>query len=360
MKTKKLLIMLGAIFVGLIAILLILNQLGILSFFGIGGLNYVTPFEVEDGQVGVFQSEAYLDLFKNSNEVSFTVGYSFSTDDYNARDSILNANIKYEIFNYFSNRWEIIEDNTYKINVPMDIRGTNSRVSTLGTEVYGDGIPGKFAYVKTGYQAWTRYYSCLEGMTVAEAKILRPLPEGSSTYTYYCLYGGERILDEDYDNDRGDSDYDYFPKLITVGRDYISVDDKLRFRITFTTLSSGVNGLNQNSFNIGVWDVKTELGTYYRFLSNECNEIQIFTYEKTINDYEKLIDCQENLILDKWVLKEGVCLPEKVKFTDISSNMFDTLAECQANIEPPAPPLPPILQFFANIWDWIKSLFENK
>ena len=313
----------------IIGIIFFGNQLGFLSFVGISGLNYVTPFQVEDGQVGVFQSEAYLDLFENSNEVSFNVGYHFSSDDRKARDSILNTNVKYEIFNYFSNKWEVIEDSSWRINVPVDIRATSSSVNTPGTGVYGDGIPGKFAYVKTSSSSWTRYYSCLDGMTVEQAKILNPLPEGTSSYTYKCAYGGDRVLDEDYDNTRGDSDYDYFPKLITVRENYIK-DDKLRFRVTFTTLSSGVNSLTQNNFNINVWDVKTEIITHYRFGNNDCTPIELSTFEVTENDYKDLISCQENIILDKWGLPE--CTLQKVKFTEVNESVFDTEEECISSI----------------------------
>ena len=61
---------------------------------------------------------------------------------------------------------------------------------------------------------------------------------------------------------------------------------------------------------------------YYRFENNQCFLIELYQDQVTDNDYEILIECKQNVI-----------------------------------IEPPQPELSEIELFFINIWDWIKGLF---
>jgi len=353
MKRKKLFITLGVSFIVLLGIFLILNLFGLLSLLGVSNtLDYKTSWSNQDLTRGYYQTEATLKVPDKSNEISFTPNYNFETYKIDSTD--VKINVKYEVYNYLSNSFNIIHQKSWDLK---NNYGEQNKFRMDGENVYSNGIPEKLEVIQIGRTEYDRYYGCLEGKSIEEALILNPWAEGTSTYHYKCLYPDNSLIKHEYGDDSDENwDIELFPKLIVLDSNYMN-NSEILFRISVNVLSSGIDKINYNDFQIDIWDVKTELVTYNRFSDNECNEIKLMNYQKTVNDFEKLFDCQEKIILNKWILTEGVCSLEKVKFTEIDSNVFDTLEECYASIKPPSPTLSPIAQFFVNIWNWIRELF---
>ena len=359
---KKTLIIFGIVFVGLIGIILILNLVGLLSVVGVSSdLDYSTEWKFGTLDKGIGVTEATLKLPRLTNEFSFTVDYGGEIES--KRDyGTCYVDVDYEIFNFKTNSWKKFHDKSWSFK-EYDIRA--SELNFDGENIYQNGVPERIATILTresttsANRRYDSYWSCLSGMSVSQMLgLIEYARESDSRYTFKCLYPDNYISEHEVDDEYWEyNDLIYFPKLNIYGINYIE-NNTAKLKITVNK-KSNCQFFSEDDFEIELFDVKTELETYYRFLNNECNEVQIFTYQKTVNDYEKLIDCQENILLDKWVLTEGVCSLEKVKFTEIDSNMFDTLAECQASIKPPTPSISPLTKFFQSIWEWIKGLFQN-
>ncbi len=343
--------------VGVALLLIFLLGSSLLSVVGVSNnLEYETEWSLNDLDKGIGQSVAILKLPKLTNEFSFTVDYGGEIESIRDKGTCY-VDVDYEIFNFKNNRFEKFHDKSWSMK-EYDKR--DSEVRFDGEGVYGNGFPDYIESIKTrdsDHRENRRYdyhISCLDGMSVSEAKFLRCEEVPTLTkctdnrYTWKCMYGGDVISEHECDDENWEhNDLVLFPKLNTYGIDYIN-NDTAKFKITVNKRSN-CESLDENDFEIDLWDVKTELVKFYRFSNNECNEIELMTYRKTVNDYEILFDCQENIILDKYVLEDNQCSFQKVKFTEIDSNMFDTEEECLSG-----------RSIWNKIWNWIKFLFEKK
>lgn len=281
-KTNKNLIIIG-----------IVLFVGILIFFGFGmqsimGWNqdlsdFSNKFNLEGTNTET--SLAYLKVPKNTNSFSFTVSYDFFVRKSESSDG--KANILYEVFNHQTQNFETIHNKQWVL--PYSSLGdTNFRIK--GESIYGTGIPKRITNNQISKGVYERTYGCLDGMTIEQAKVLNPPSEGTSTYLYKCAYPGDDIRLHDY-NDKDWGDIYYFPNLITLDSKYI-LDDKVTFKIT-ASRSGGLDTLGYYDFDIEFWKINTDLVTYYRFENEECNEIQLMTYQTTPSDYLTEKECRK-------------------------------------------------------------------
>lgn len=259
--------------IGLVLVAILLG--GYLGLFTVVGWentleNYTNQFEIEAETVGIQTTNAYLALPQNTNNFSFTVKYLLGTDTGNTMGG--NGLLTYEIFNYKTNSYETIYDK------PWSLPGwdaTNKNLKTDGELVYSAGIPEHYSS-QTGNCAYNRYYFCLDGMTVSQAKVLSPWAEGSCSYSYICIYPDNYLTKYDYDSSSNTGSVLYFPKLITLNKDYIS-NGKAIFKITIDSRVPGLNDIAYNNFDIELWRIN-ENNTYTKPLCNteadiNCNSI---------------------------------------------------------------------------------------
>lgn len=248
--------------------------------------DYSNRFSLNDTNVGTTAvTLAYLDVPKKTNNFSFTVEYDFTVQKSKSSDG--QASILYEVFNHQTNQFETIY--TKQWTIPYSSEGT-TYFRMKGTEVYNTGIPKRITNNQISKGIYERTYGCLDGMTIEQAKILNPPSEGTSTYLYKCAYPGEDIRLHDYGDDDWGDIY-YFPKLINLDSKYI-LNDNVTFRIS-ASRSGGLDTLAYYDFDIEFWKINTDLVTYYRFENEECNEIQLMTYQTTPSDYLTEKECRK-------------------------------------------------------------------
>lgn len=266
--------------------------LSVVFYFGVmqsvlGWSQYLSDFSNKFDLQGTNAetSLAYLKVPKNTNEFSFTIFYHFSVRKSQSLDG--KANILYEVFNHETQNFETIHNKQWVL--PYSSLGdTDFRIR--GISVYGNGIPQRITQNTISLGTYERTYGCLDGMTIEQAKQLNPPSEGTSTYVYKCAYPDESLRLHDY-NDKDWGDIYYFPNLVTLDSKYI-LEDKVTFRIT-ASRSGGLDTLSYSDFDVELWDIKTEFSTYYRFENEECNEIQLMTYQTTPNDYLTEKECRK-------------------------------------------------------------------
>lgn len=128
-------------------------------------------------------------------------------------------------------------------------------------------------------------------MSVSEAKELNPWSQGSSTYNYYCIYGEEYMVINDWDDDAGEYDVRYFPELLTFGEDYISGNNIL-LRISVDVKSSGIDSINENDFGIELWELETEVIDTYSYSGSACTQQSKYTYQVEETDYYTENECE--------------------------------------------------------------------
>jgi len=341
--------------IGIIGFIIIgfifLRGFGLLSVLGVSeSLDYKTEWRFNDLDTGIGVSEAILTLPDLTNEFSFTVYYSGQIESIRGKGTC-RVDVDYEIYNFKNNRWEKFHDRSWTLR-EYGTRSAELRFN--GERIYIAGIPEKIAEIMTRYdrrssnRRYDYYLSCKNGMSVSQMlNLIEKSKEGDSRYTFKCLYPENYISEhEDGDEYWEHNDLIYFPKLNTYGLNYIK-NNSAKFRIQVNK-KSNCQSLDEKDFRINLWDVKTDLVKYYRFKNNGCEEIELMTYQKTANDYESLFECQEKIIVDRWILEDNTCNLKSIKYTEIDSNTFQDEKDCLNS-----------RNFFLRIWNWIKSLFIN-
>lgn len=300
----------------------IIIALGIFAFsesvIGISNnLNYGDRWSNDDLQKGSYQTEATLNLPRDTSLFSFTPKYIIDT--YNRNGDDLKVSVKYEIFNYNSNEYETIHTN--EINLRNDY-GEQNKYRIAGDSIYSTGVPEHIESIEVGKANYKRYYGCLPGMSISEAKELNPWIEGKSSYSYYCLYPGEEILSHEYDDDSDENwDKRYFAELITLNSNYIK-EDKAKFKISVDILSSGIKKSQEDDFGIDLWDVETAvIDTYYYSESESVCEYQAkYTYQVSDSDYYTRNECNyQNSVIDCY--KDSHCQCEGELVADCDSGI---------------------------------------
>jgi hypothetical protein len=316
----------------IIGIVLILIFMGIFAVrnavVGVSNnLEYTNEFDIEDKIGGSGQTEAFLNLPNETSLVSFTVDYGsrVRTEYRDSRDGT--ANIKYEIFNFKTNSYETIHNKQWNLK---NYDRERNYVRLDGERIYIDGIPETMDSVNTkwydhaSYRRYTRYLSCLDGMSISEAKNL--WCEGGSSsctdsrYTFKCVYPGESFnVHEDRDDSNEDWGYEYFPKLITVGTDYIK-DNQLKFRMSIS-LSTGMERWYEDYFKIDLFNVETPTIDTYSFNGTSCIYQSKYTYQTNANDYFTRNECEFQNNITECYLDEQ-CSTDKENY----------IVECKDNI----------------------------
>lgn len=331
MKNKGLIIFVSIAILAILAVLT-MGNLGMLSVVGVGStLDYQTEWRLNDPDTGVGRTEAFLKLPDLTNEFSFSVDYSGDIES--VRDhGTCNVDVDYEIYNFQTKSWFKFHDKSWSLK-EYDIRASELRFD--GDNLYQYGKPELIESIKTrdssssANRRYNYYWSCYDGMTVQQLlDSIVSARETDSRYTFKCLYGGNYISEHDIDDDYWSSnDIVFFQKLFTYGNSVINENNTVRFRITVNK-KSYCQSLDENDFKIELFDVKTELVRFNRFANNDCSEVEVFTYQKIANDYEKLYDCQDNIIVQKWISTDKICSLQSIRYTEISSKTYDTEQEC--------------------------------
>lgn len=334
-KIKKYLIASGITF-GILVVLATILFFGFFSQSVLGWSHplddYTNKFVLQDEISGNQVTNAYLLVPDKTNNFSFTVDYSIKTY---YRSSIEgNVFISYEVYNYNSNQYEMIHSENWVLKNAM--QETNS-VEMKGEQIYSAGIPQHFWAGKTAKTSYNRYYSCLDGMTVDQARTLSPWSEGTSSYSYFCLYPDASLIEHEYDDD-ADSwwDIEYFPKLITLDKNYIN-DSKVLFRITVNSKTSGMDSIRYSDFDIELWNIHTDLVSYYRFENDSCSQVQLMTYQKASNDYNTQEECIIANSLTYYRFSRNKCTEISILPSLKTENDYLTLSECDINIVPSKP-----------------------
>lgn len=282
-KNKKFLWIGGAVVLA-IAIFFILGVQQ--SVIGVSEtITWETTFDFSDGQTGTSQAEGYITLPTDTTTFGFTPDYNLKTIYKSSTTG--RANVKYEIFNYQTNSWETIHDKSWSI--PNADTETNI-ISMDGETVYQTGIPEKFDSVYVAYKTYDRYYGCLNGMSVEEAKELEVWVEGTSTYNYKCIYPDNSLTIKDYDDP--DVDIEYFPPLITKDANYLNEENKMLIRVTYNPTSAGFRSMDEGDFRIKFWDVQTPKVSVWTFENGTCNEYERFTYQTLSTDFFTENECK--------------------------------------------------------------------
>lgn len=347
MKRQNMLIL---SFIGIFFIvgLLTLNGFGLLSVVGVDeSLEEQTDWFFQDLQTGTNQHEAILKLPDKTSKFSFTVDYDIETAYRSTAD--VRADVDYEVFNHVASRWDKVHDKTWNLK---NFDRERAEIDQDGQSVYKNGIPEHLESIRISSSPTTydRYYGCLEGMSVEEAKALNPWTEGDRIYNYKCIYPGNSLSVHSVTDDADeDWDIELFPELITLGEKYIK-DNQALFRIKVSISGSGIDSFYDSDFQIDLWEVITDKETYFRFKNNACTEEELFTYQISSSDYSTMKECQSNIILQKYIYDKSLddCRKVSVGFDDATINHHDTYEECLSG-----------RNIFQKIWNWIKSLFTG-
>jgi len=332
-KIKKYLIASGITFGILVALATIL----FFGFFSQSVLgwshtldDYSNEFKLQDEIAGSYVTEAYLLVPEKTNNFSFTVDYSFRTYFQSSTEG--KVFVSYEVYNFNTNQYEMLHSEDWAL--PNYVKD-QTKLEIRGETVYETNIPEHFFALNTRQSAYDRYYGCLTEMTVEQAKALNPWSEGSSSYTYKCLYPDNSLILHDYNKDEN-WDIAYFPKLITLDTDYIN-DSKVLFRITVNSKTNGMDSINYNDFDIELWNIHTDLFSYYRFENDSCNEIKLMSYQKTSNDYNTQEECITANSMPYYRFSRNKCTEISILPSLKTENDYLTLAECEFNIVPTKP-----------------------
>jgi hypothetical protein len=275
-------------------IILLVVAFGLMIYFGVINsvtgvnqvLNYKTTFDFNDGDTGTKSSEANLNLPIQTTEFSLTPYYN----RYTANDGSGSFAIKYEIFNYNTNSWEVFHDKTWSLTTSA------SRVSTEGGEIYTKGVPMQIVSDKTTatgvYPSITnKYYSCADGKTVEQYIASGLIPTSTDPtrliWNQYCIYQEGSAVDT------GSQVRRYFPPLYTFNTNYISNNQAL-FRITYNGITSSMSDPDNTAFQIELWKVITNKANVWTYnpTTSKCVISSKYTYELTAEDYYSEIDCK--------------------------------------------------------------------
>jgi len=74
---------------------------------------------------------------------------------------------------------------------------------------------------------------------------------------------------------------------------------------------------------------------FYRFENNQCNSIIIMENTKLFNDYNTLVECQENIIEIEEIFyrfQDNTCITVNILESEKTVSDYYTLSECQENI----------------------------
>jgi cysteine-rich repeat protein len=323
----------------ILTISLIVLAIGLIAYFGgffsvIGWSNtlgnYSNKFHIQDTTLGNQITEAYLPLPTNTTNFSFTIDYSLTTYFDSGTDG--QVFVSYEVYNYNTNQYERIHTKDWAIkNYVRD----QSKLKMKGEEVYGTGIPQHFYALEVSQAVYQRYYGCLDGMTTTESIAMNPWVEGTSSYSYICLYPDNYLELHNYDEDEG-WDTLYFPPLINLDTDYIK-DDKSLFRISVNSKSNGLDSLRYNDFDIELWNIERNLSsmTVYRLIDNKCELYEIPNGQNLPTDYLSLEECQSHIIINP--CGNGVLETNEQCDDGNIINDDGCSSTCQNEISPPNP-----------------------
>ncbi len=292
------------------------------------GLDYKDEWYNQDLKTGSYSTEATLKLPEGTSLFSFTPDYDFKT--YKKDGGDVKIEVRYEVFNYNTNSWEVTSYDNWDMRNDY---GEQNKFLTDGESVYNTGMPEHLESNRVAKKEYIRYYGCLEGMNINEARELSPWIEGTSSYSYRCLYPGESILKHEYGDDSNeDWDLEYFPKLITLGTEFIK-DNKVLFRISVNIKSSGIDSIGENDFEIDLWKVETTTVDTYHYSEREeiCGYQSKYTYQVSGEDYFTRNECNyQNSVIDCYKdshcacnedsiseCQEGKCICEKKSIIDI-------------------------------------------
>lgn len=298
-------------------------------------LEYSNEWYLNDYYNGIMSSDAILKLPELTSEFSFTVDYN--REIISIRDKgTCNVDVDYEIYNFKNNLWEKFHDKSWSLE-EYDIRA--SLLAFDGEDIYQSGTPELIDHIKTvdsdstSGRRYDSYWGCPDGMSSTQLlNSIEHIYEMDSRYTFKCLYPSNYISEHAVDDDTWENnDLIFFPKLNVYGIDYIN-NNVAEFRIIIDK-KSACSSFSYDDFTIELFDIKTDLIEYFRFLDNQCSEVQLFTYKRTPSDYNTLMECQYQIMLDKWVLLDNQCTFQKVRFTELSSNTLDTQEDCLNLIE---------------------------
>lgn len=243
-------------------------------------------FDFNDGIAGSGTAIGFLTLPANTTNFAFVVDYNLKTIYKSSTTG--RANVKYEIFNYQTNAWETIHDKSWSIG------GCSTCTNTIdfdGDTVYENGIPEHIVASLVSSGLYDKYFGCLNGMTVEEAKTLNVWIEGTSTYRYYCMYPDTYQKEWDYRDASDNYDYVYFPPLIVKNTNYIGEGNKVQFRVTYNPIS-GLRSKDEGDFRVHLWKVETLKMNVWAFENGTCNKREIYTYQGQATDYFTENECK--------------------------------------------------------------------
>ena len=306
--------------------------------FGEEGSNV---FDFDDGIAGTGTAVGSLTLPNDTSLFAFTVNYQLKTIYKSTTTG--RANVKYEIFNPTTNAWETIHDKSWSIS------GCSTSTNTIdfdGETVYQNGLPEHIVSSLVGSGTYDKYFGCLNGMTVEEAKQLNVWLEGTSTYRYYCMYPDTYQKEYDYRDASDNYDLEYFPPLITKDKSYINSDNKVLFRITYNSIS-GLRSKDNGDFRIQLWNVETPKTTVFFPDENktECISQEKYNYQILATDYYTKGECEyQNNITECYLDTHCSCTDEATPIAKCSSgtctcekepNIIDQIFGGDDDEEPP-------------------------
>jgi len=397
MKKKSLFIILGSVLVFLIAIILILNLFGFLSILPSGtayGSYAISP----DGKTLTLSNFWKYDGFRTnhylSGECDLAGGchmYDHSSPYYlyfiqlNGIDSTQFSLGGHLDICAFSPK-NLIETPIYKNE--LESLGFKYYQKTEGYWTYvGDyrsvcGFPcpecqtyGCDKYSNRCCQAFIKFvptseHACWEGLgTITQTNLNSHIPKltCSVTGTVTQLCEGNQIISTHCTPHN--QPYDIQGVVRTIGTGYYCEIDMTELN---NLLPSQIMIPSRDTLQprgiIAVSNPKVifELAqqkTFYRLENNLCVPITIMENAKTSNDYETLIECKENMAEVEetfYRLENNLCSIVNIFPSEKTINDYKTLTECKSKITitPPPQPKPTLLQWFDNLWDWIKGVFS--
>ena len=369
MKKENLFIILGGVLVFLVGLILILNQLGFLSILSSGtayGSYSVSP----DGKTltlsNFWKYEGFRTNHYLSTECALAGGCSMNNPGSPYYLFMLQVNgidsskfsvggYKPAVCKFTPKDWQ-----TYATNCYWD---ESDRVTYCGT---GDYWGSDYQQIKDlGFTWYPGKTHCFVGGSISKLPTDKLTCSVKGTVNQLCE--GNQIISTHCTPHN--QPYD-IQGIVRVGEGgyYCSID---RSKL-YEQFPSGIMIPSRDTLQpIGIINVVSpqvifkfaEQKTFYRLDNNLCTPIVLLENAKTTNDYDSLYECNQNVIeLEKtyYRFEDNKCFPVTIMEDSKTINDYNTLSECERNIiiEPPQPILSPIAQFFVNIWDWIKGVFN--
>jgi hypothetical protein len=255
---------------------------------------------IAEGNTGTYVLEAKLkeNLTDGINAIYFTSDWDIETIYDSSTDG--RFNLKTEIYNYETSSWEKIDENSFSLK---NYKSMRSELGTDGEQIYVTGIPELMDSIKTkdadksSNRRYTSYLSCLDGMSVSEAKSLYCEGKtsnrctGDSRYTIKCVYAGESISEHEVDDDSDEKwDIEYFPKLFKADSRHIR-NNNIKLRGTIRINSKGLIDITQSDIlDLDFWKAESQLIDTYS--GTDCTLKEKYTYQVLDTDYYTLKECQ--------------------------------------------------------------------